>query len=380
MFFIFIIAFLSFGNAIDTSSSNISTFTYPNLPNNLVSFHLSCPESSINSCSCQLDCNSDSKCLSSVKLCNKLKDCAYVIIRKVNKKYIATLKRKSTSIEDVNFDISKYPTSLSELTIKDWSNYQQKSSEGYHGPKVGDLLKISDHAISFTMKGLRRNTNKLHCGSSSNSLLSTNITGFVHAGVSLVVINKLSSVYLYNSLLNWNNSGLLSLVREKIIILNNPEPIDLLIAMDFGLRAIQPKDIKNSKTIKDNIFSEGAEFYYALNLVNSQNILFLNTGQLVDNDLTREDVASELIASIGLLDRGIDVVRMNSRKTLFRNGCHSFGDCNGENMKETSMKDSYQKWLSFYCRGNSNKGVSDCLDIPEYRYLYYFLFFFNVLY
>jgi hypothetical protein len=370
MFFILIIIFLSFGNAIDTTttSSYVATFTYPNIPNNLVTFHLSCPESSINSltCSCQINCKSDSKCLSAIKICKTLQDCAYVIIKKVNKKYIATLKRKSTPTEDFNFDISKYPTSLSKLTANDWSNYQQKSSEGYHGPKVRDLLKIAGHGISLTMKGLRRNNNFL-CGSPSNSLLSTNITGFVHSGVSLVVNNKLSSVYLYNSLLNWNNSGLLSLVSEKIIILNNPEPIDLLIAMDFGLRAIQPKDITNSKTINNNAFSDGAEFYYALDIVNSQNILFLNTGQLVGNELTREDVASELIASIGLLDRGIDVVRMNSRKTLIHNGCNSFGDCNRENSKEISKKDTYQTWLSFYCRGNANKGVSDCLDIPEYR-------------
>jgi len=45
----------------------------------------------------------------------------------------------------------------------------------------------------------------------------------------------------------WKQSGLLDMVHEKIIILNDPIPEEIAIAVEFGFKIIQPNDIPNGK-------------------------------------------------------------------------------------------------------------------------------------
>jgi hypothetical protein len=69
---------------------------------------------------------------------------------------------------------------------------------------------------------------------------------------------------LLNSLRTWNSSGLLDLVDEKIMILNNPYSEEIAMSLDHGFQVIQPKDIPRAKVRKENVLTIGAAFYEAL--------------------------------------------------------------------------------------------------------------------
>ncbi len=45
----------------------------------------------------------------------------------------------------------------------------------------------------------------------------------------------------------WKQSGLLDVVTEKILILNDPSPEEYSIALEYGFRVIEPNSIPNSK-------------------------------------------------------------------------------------------------------------------------------------
>jgi hypothetical protein len=50
-----------------------------------------------------------------------------------------------------------------------------------------------------------------------------------------------------NSLRTWRSSGLLDMVSEKVALLNDPYPQEHAMALDHGLRVVQPKDIPSAK-------------------------------------------------------------------------------------------------------------------------------------
>lgn len=52
---------------------------------------------------------------------------------------------------------------------------------------------------------------------------------------------------LVNSMRSWKQSGLLDMVNEKIIILNDPIPEEYAIALEFGFKVIEPKNVPNGK-------------------------------------------------------------------------------------------------------------------------------------
>lgn len=45
----------------------------------------------------------------------------------------------------------------------------------------------------------------------------------------------------------WNSSGFLQLMSENHIILNDPLPAEHSMALHYGIKVLQPKDIKNVK-------------------------------------------------------------------------------------------------------------------------------------
>ena len=51
-----------------------------------------------------------------------------------------------------------------------------------------------------------------------------------------MVLNYRSPLTLVNSMRTWNSSGLLTLIKEKIIILNDPLPSEIAMSLDFGFR------------------------------------------------------------------------------------------------------------------------------------------------
>jgi hypothetical protein len=45
----------------------------------------------------------------------------------------------------------------------------------------------------------------------------------------------------------WRQSGLLDIVSEKLLILNDPSPEETAIALEFGFRIIEPKSVPGGK-------------------------------------------------------------------------------------------------------------------------------------
>lgn len=97
---------------------------------------------------------------------------------------------------------------------------------------------------------------------------------FLSHSISLVALSYHSPLTLLNSMRTWQASGLLDLVAEKIIILNDPMPEEMAIALDFGFRIVQPRDMKpTSKMAKPNVWTIGAAFHYALRLISSEYVV-----------------------------------------------------------------------------------------------------------
>lgn len=120
---------------------------------------------------------------------------------------------------------------------------------------------------------------------------------------------------------------------------------------------------------KPNVFTIGAAFYYALQAIESEYLIFLENDFKMDDALSRQDIKAELIAAAGMLDSGIEVVRLSSRKWK---GCGTFKDCDhhGIHLDASDPKERLRNWYAFYCREQRKDAaghVSDCFDKPDYR-------------
>ena len=70
---------------------------------------------------------------------------------------------------------------------------------------------------------------------------------FLNRGIALVALSYHAPMTLANSLRSWKRSGLLDLVSERVIVLNDPLPQESALAAEFGFRVVEPKSVKNSK-------------------------------------------------------------------------------------------------------------------------------------
>lgn len=93
---------------------------------------------------------------------------------------------------------------------------------------------------------------------------------FLANGVSLVALSYQAPRTLLNSMKTWRQSGLLEVVAEKIIILNDPSPEEYAIALEFGFKIVEPQDIPGAKMSFPNVLTISAAFYYALKLIKTE--------------------------------------------------------------------------------------------------------------
>ena len=82
---------------------------------------------------------------------------------------------------------------------------------------------------------------------SSNVKKNVAIKDFLKEGIALVALSYKSPMTLLNSMISWKSTGLLDLVQEKIIILNDPSPEEYAISLEYGFRIVEPRTIKNAK-------------------------------------------------------------------------------------------------------------------------------------
>ncbi len=349
-------------------------------PKDKISRHFGCAESEqfATNCACHIKCRGRD-CRNAKEICVKYQQshgCKYVLTRGPPEKMLATLKRVPTEKELAVYDISKYPDSKEDLESSDlWKSYtvRMNTKKLGKGTRLGDLISNEHGGRSKkVLAELMQNGSKhAYCGDTSGRDGAWK-EDFLKGGISLVALTYKSPRSFAHSMRSWKDSGLLDMMQETKVIMNDPLPQDLGIAAVNDFEILQPKDIPNVKLSKPNVVTIGSAFYYALEQSpDSEYVLFLENDFRIDTDLDREAIQSQLVAAAGVLERGIPLVRLLSRKSK---GCGTFKEC-GHSLRPKASpevvtgKDRKRNWYSFYCPGyKGTEGlVAECLDTPKFR-------------
>ena len=169
------------------------------------------------------------------------------------------------------------------------------------------------------------------------------------------------------SLRSWARAGLLRLVSERLMLLNDPLPIDVQLSLDHGFEVLTPDELETvrpARTAKKNVLTIGSAFYHGLVRATSDYVLFLEKDFVADTALSERAWREQLLTAITLLDQGAAVVRLRSRKDQ---GCGTFrmckDDANKPNWQGASTMARRRNWWSFYCADWKKPGagvVADC--------------------
>ena len=362
-------------SAIVSLNNEIEVYPMTSFPRNIIAFHFPCTENEIfdTNCACHTRCK-DKMCSNAINLCKQYsrEGCKYVLIRGTDNRKIATLKRAITLEEHkrYSYDAKVYPKDENEA-----KKLLKKRKSSKHSKSMGSNLKQVMERGGPSMKQVLNDLTKKetkdikYCDmdTKNSSLYNNNIDEFLKKGIALVALNYRAPLTLLNSVRSWNSSGLLSMMEDKVMILNDPYTNEILLSLDNGFRVVQPNEIEGSKTNKLNVFTIGAAFYYSLHLTTSEYILFLENDFSIDTTLSTQEIAKQLFAAAGMLDNGAEVVRLLSRKGQ---GCGTFKGCHhhGFNLKAIKPIERTRNWFSFYCPRDDNKDlVSDCLPNPRFR-------------
>ena len=362
-------------NMIKNNNDNIEVYPLASFPTNIIAFHFPCLENEVfdTNCACHTLCK-DKLCNNAIELCKNYKEqgCKYVLLRGSDNRRIATLKR-SVTIEErkrYSYDTNLYPKDEQEI-INLIKKKKLLLNNNVKGSNLKNIMEIGGSSMKSILNDLIKNDmkNNKYCNmnKSNSSFYHNNIDEFLNKGIALVGLNYRTPLTLLNSIRSWNNSGLLSLIEDKIMILNDPYPNEILLSLNYGFKVIQPNDIKGSKMNKPNVFTIGAAFYYSLTLTNSEYILFLENDFSIDTSLSIEEISKQLFVAAAMLDNGAEIVRLMSRKGQ---GCGTFKGCHhhGINLKANKPIDRTRNWYSFYCPRNDNEAlVSDCFNDPRFR-------------
>lgn len=360
------------------ANDDIEVFRMEKFPKDKLALHMPCIESNMfaTKCMCHLKCTSPN-CDNARKICEKYKDkgCKYMLLRGQGIKMIATLKRTPSIDELKSFDISMYPKTIASFEI--WKNKNNIKNNIINNKKIliDNLVdKTKENNIINNLLKDQKTINNQYCGkiykNNDNSTNKKWKKDFLSKSFGLAALNYHTPLSLVNSMRTWNNSGFLDVMNEKIVILNDPYVEEIAISLHHGFKIIEPKNILNAKMTKPNIVTIGAAFYYALEAIDSEYIIFLEKDFKMDTTLTIEQIKTQLITAAGMLDRGAEVIRLMSKKYQ---GCGTFKDCDhgGIKLKSEEMIERKRNWYSFYCKDkkDTENSVSDCTSdpLPLYR-------------
>lgn len=241
---------------------------------------------------------------------------------------IATLKRIPTETEYSKFNISMYPKTWSGL--RNTMLVAPPSSSVFENKTLGDSFRSLGSTGRYITERIFTQRESSHfCGSRflgdhhNAQAIEKDTSDFLSRGISLVALSYRTPMSLVNSLRTWNSTGLLSVVAERLAILSDPTPAEYYASVEHGFRVLQPKDMKlaKSKQSKPNVLTIGAAFYFALQYIQNEYLLFLESDFKMDTSLTVSEIQSQLLAAAGMLERGAEVVRLLSRKDQ---GCGTF--------------------------------------------------------
>ena len=304
-------------------------------------------------CACQIRCEAPSqkRCQKGLSVCSRVNGCEYVVTNPSGE--WATLKRRPTpaELDRVNFAGKKLTQAELEASRSSLEAEGLVARRNYTGGFAAALKRAQPSKHTY-------HTNS-YCGTSYES---------VHdATVALVALSYRTPATLRNSMLSWRDSGLLSFVDERILMLNDPAPSEVALGLKHGFEVLLPSDVQKRigpqmpRQVKREVLTIGAAFAAACAVSTSTHVLFLEKDFAVAPGATLDEVASELAAAVVAAKRGAAVVRLRS---IQDQGCGTFRRCqDNRNMPQWNGRTTFERrrnWWSFYCRDFQNNRVADC--------------------
>jgi hypothetical protein len=158
------------------------------------------------------------------------------------------------------------------------------------------------------------------------------------SSLAIAALSYRTPATLLNSMLSWDASHLLAITAENLIILNDPLPSEIAIAKAFNFDVVQPNDIPNAVMNGENRLTIATAFYYSLNLLASEYVLFLEKDFAADASIGSEEFMEAILTGIYLLS--IDATWFVRLRSQAQQGCDSFKSCGtGANWKSSRSKD-----------------------------------------
>ena len=166
---------------------------------------------------------------------------------------------------------------------RSYQAHLRRSTKGTSPPFLSELVKRAGNKGRLTLDAVMGNITPHPLCAFNNNTASDTTTSireskekqFLQNGIALVSLNYRTPMTLLNTMRTWNSSGLLQMVRERIIILNDPLPSEVAISLEHGFEIVQPKDIYGAKTSKPNVLTIGVPHTHLLYTVFSVQSLYI---------------------------------------------------------------------------------------------------------
>ena len=271
-------------------------------------FDIPCPgETEGNpACSCQIKCNPAGNCAKAQGMCDSKDGCVELSLNP--DKSWATLKRGASDEELELFGWEGLQmTGLEEEEIAKEIEKGTVESERGRGSKVAikDLISTTSLQTSFANFNPKQDDLCIggpHEGYRSPTIdpqsikhvtpppsIAAQIESLASKSIGVVALTYNTPVTLVNSMLSWEEMGLLDVSHERLLIANAGVPVEVALGKDFDFKVVQPKDIEGVKMNPkhDNVVTIGAAFYSALEMLESEYVIFLEKDFMADTTLTK---------------------------------------------------------------------------------------------
>jgi len=284
-------------------------------------------------CACQVQCKNP-QCSNAISLCERTPPCELVVLD--NTHAWATLKRPRSAGEEAELHFPGKDLSWSSLTAT-------RRDELTSGAAANRSLSLVPMASGLSVLGADGVTEAVASGISharaalpaADSRLCGELNGATSESLlgrtlGIVALSYRTPATLRASLRSWATSGLLGLVSERLMLLNDPLPIDVALSLEHGFEVLTPDNletVKPNRMAKKNVLTIGSAFYHTLVRARSDYVIFLEKDFAADTGLSERQWREELLTAISLLDQGIAVVRLRSRKDQ---GCGTFRMCEND--------------------------------------------------
>ena len=316
-------------------------------------------------CACQVRCGD--RCARAIRLCKGSPQCTAISVNgpTLEQASWATLKQQ----RDVSVDAAALERRASARPIEPAAapHVDARTSEG---AAAKDEPRFAPNELSRWQQLCMHAQASGRANATRGKSLCSSIDDAKPIGDSSLAVLALtyhSPASLHASMTSWHDGGLLALAAERVLIANDPLPIERLLARAFGFELVEPRQFgKRAKLVKPNVATIGTAFGWAMRRLRATFVLFLEKDfRLVPTPV--ETLHRELSSSAALLARGASVVYLRSRTDQ---GCGSFPGCG--QVTFFAHGNAWQRksnWWTFYCADRQRPGLTprrlqDCVHLP----------------